>query len=101
MLGNHGAQNLHCAWDGSTGHVGRRVSSPPLERKAMTPNHLRSFFDQCTPTQLSLWVKKQTLLARAYRNFLIKRFGRQDLSNSTPIGLPDEDAIVNAAIERV
>ena len=67
----------------------------------MTPNHLRSFFDQCTPTQLSLWVKKQTLLARAYRNFLIKRFGRQDLSNSTPIGLPDEDAIVNAAIERV
>ncbi|MGB9365004.1 MAG: hypothetical protein WCE79_03210 [Xanthobacteraceae bacterium] len=67
----------------------------------MTPNHLRRFIDQCTASQLALWVKKQTLVARTHRNFLARRFGSQDLSNSTPIGLPDEDAIVNEAIERV
>jgi hypothetical protein len=67
----------------------------------MTPNYLRTFIDSSSRIELARWVKKQTLIARAYRNVLSKRFGSQDMVNSTPLELPEEDAIVNVAIERV
>ena len=44
--------------------------------------------------------EKQSLIARAYRNGLSRRFGGQPL-NATPIELPDADAVPNEAIERV
>jgi len=64
-------------------------------------DHLRNFIQESTPAQLKLWVKKQSLIARAFRKGMRNRHGRQVVTNSVSIELPDEDAIVNETIARV
>jgi hypothetical protein len=67
----------------------------------MSCEQFRKFIDSLTARELSDWSKKQTVLARGLRKGLSNRLKIGDTLKSTPIELPDDEAIVDATIARI